>query len=267
MHKVTIKIRGKESRVYPIYTKAEADELGIDYKPWREAEAGDYIISDDGIVGELLYKKPIVDQSDGHHRPTYSLRASFGHHFWRKGETKRGWNGKCRYTPPEKYIDPTFWSKPPQVDRLKRLAFFFARTGNKVLSLQLALGDRDMIGQQYYRRQMKTERFDKMLQEALAKLLNDAGFSEKETLDMLKDSFETAKAKRDANAMIRAVENLLDMHGMKDKQVTKTTETLTAGGVRGLIDRMAVEMKGLEAKAVTVTTNNSNDEVPDGSEE
>ena len=45
---------GGERRKFSIYSQAEADALGIAYVPWREAIAGQWVLSDDGYVGECL---------------------------------------------------------------------------------------------------------------------------------------------------------------------------------------------------------------------
>lgn len=37
-----------------VYSQAEADGVGIEYVPWREAGRGDWALSDDGYVGECL---------------------------------------------------------------------------------------------------------------------------------------------------------------------------------------------------------------------
>ena len=41
-------------REFRIYSRAEADEAGIKYVPWREAKEGSWVLSDDGYVGECL---------------------------------------------------------------------------------------------------------------------------------------------------------------------------------------------------------------------
>lgn len=47
------KIAGK-TREFVIFTKGEADERGLSYKPWREAGPGDFALTDDGYVAECL---------------------------------------------------------------------------------------------------------------------------------------------------------------------------------------------------------------------
>lgn len=39
---------------FSIYTQKEADDKGIEYVPWRECEKGNWVLSDDGYVGECL---------------------------------------------------------------------------------------------------------------------------------------------------------------------------------------------------------------------
>jgi len=43
-----------------VYRKDEADAKGIEYKEdWREAQPGDWVLTDDDWVGELIYRKPL----------------------------------------------------------------------------------------------------------------------------------------------------------------------------------------------------------------
>lgn len=54
MEEVELKY-GKNKGMHRIYTVSEADELGMKYVPWREAETGDWALSDDGFVMEVFW--------------------------------------------------------------------------------------------------------------------------------------------------------------------------------------------------------------------
>lgn len=56
MYEITINHK-TGSKTYPVYTKEEAKQQKIDYVPWKEANQGDYAISDDGYVSECYGKK------------------------------------------------------------------------------------------------------------------------------------------------------------------------------------------------------------------
>ena len=46
----------------PIYTVEEAEEQGLDTAPWREAQAGQWAITDDGYVTQCLSRKTYYDK-------------------------------------------------------------------------------------------------------------------------------------------------------------------------------------------------------------
>lgn len=48
------RIKGGEPIEYEVYTQSEADEVGIEYVHWKDAEPGDWALSDDGFVGKCL---------------------------------------------------------------------------------------------------------------------------------------------------------------------------------------------------------------------
>ena len=59
MYQISIRHRDKGLRQYSIFTKEEADNEGIEYKHWKEAEIGDYAISDDGYVAMVIQKNAL----------------------------------------------------------------------------------------------------------------------------------------------------------------------------------------------------------------
>ena len=67
---------------------------------------------------------------------------------------------------------------------------------------------------------------------------------------MLENTIKTARAKGDVTNLMRAVDNLQDMHGMKDKHLVKTTEQIEATSNTKLID----ELRETEDKLVATRT-------------
>ena len=61
MEKLKRKLK-KKTRVYNIYTQNEADEAGLDYSHWKQAQTGDYALSDDGFVGKCIGRKDYTDK-------------------------------------------------------------------------------------------------------------------------------------------------------------------------------------------------------------
>ena len=91
-----------------------------------------------------------------------------------------------------------------------------------------------------------------MVREELSKLLSDHGMTEDYTLDLLGSTIKKAQDKGDVTNLMRAIENLQDMHGMKDKHLVKTTDTLEASSTTKLIDELREEENKLLATRTTV---------------
>ena len=71
------------------------------------------------------------------------------------------------------------------------------------------------------------------------------------TLDLLETAITMAKEKKDVPSIMRAVENLQDMHGMKDKHLVKTTEKLEATSSTKLLDEIIEEEKQIGIERIT----------------
>ena len=73
----------------------------------------------------------------------------------------------------------------------------------------------------------------------------EIGLDEDYTLDLLKEAIELAQGKKDISNLLKAVDNLQDMHGMKEKHLLKTTDTIEAFSSVKLIDELKEEEKSL----------------------
>ena len=90
-----------------------------------------------------------------------------------------------------------------------------------------------------------------MIKEELSSLLSERGLTEGYTLELLEETIKLAKGKADVTNLMRAVDNLQDMHGMKDKHLLKTTERLEATSSVKLIDELREEENKLIATKTT----------------
>lgn len=93
-----------------------------------------------------------------------------------------------------------------------------------------------------------------MIKEELAELLTDHGLDKTYTLDLFAQVISMAKDKKDVTNLMRAVENLQGMHGMKEKSLVKTTESIEATSNVKLIDELREEEDKLIATKTTTTT-------------
>ena len=90
-----------------------------------------------------------------------------------------------------------------------------------------------------------------MVKEELSSLLSEHGMTEDYTLGLLESTISMAKDKKDVTNLMRAIENLQDMHGMKEKHMVKTTERIEASSTK-LIDELREEEQKLIATKTTI---------------
>ena len=102
-----------------------------------------------------------------------------------------------------------------------------------------------------WKRRMKKEKFKDMVRDELQKLLQEHGLTEAYTLELLEETIKKAKNKGDVTNLMRAVDNLQDMHGMKEKHLVKTVESLEATSNVKLIDELREEEDKLIATRTT----------------
>ena len=249
MYTVNIHHKGdKESTSYRIYRESEAQDKNIDYKYWKEANAGDYAISDDNYVAQVISRR---EYASNHSTPNIYLRFPWGYTFYNPKYKSKKLNVKGRKTnvtmSGKSYIEV----KSGQ-DKMKNLATMFAVKPDYDLAIEWAMGAVTDSERRKWKRTMKSEVFKNMVQDELQKLLVDRGLTEGYTLQLLEETIGMAKDKKDVSNLLRAVENLQDMHGMKDKYLVKTTQQIEATSSTKLIDELREEEQHLIATKTTV---------------
>ena len=249
MYTVNIHHKGDEGPTsYRIYRESEAQDNKIDYKYWKEADAGDYAISDDNYVAKVISKR---EYASNHSIPNVYLRFPWGYTFYNPKYKSKKLNVKGRKTnvtmSGKSYIEVQSGQ-----DKMKNLATMFAVKPDYDLAIEWAMGAVTDSERRKWKRTMKSEVFKNMVQDELQKLLLDRGLTEGYTLQLLEDTIIMAKDKKDVSNLLRAVENLQDMHGMKDKYLVKTTQQIEATSSTKLIDELREEEKHLIATKTTV---------------
>ena len=247
MYTINIKHKDKGLTTYTVYRKEEADDKGIAYKKWHDADKGEYGISDDKYVAKVISRR-IYKASNG--RKNVYLRFPWGYTFYNpKGNTKplKVKGRKANNTMSGKrYIEVQ-----AKQSKMKNLATMFAINPDYDIAIEWAMGQVSDWEKKKWKRTMKTEVFRGMVREELVKLLTEHGMTEDYTLDLLDETIKLAKSKKDVTNLMRGIENLQDMHGMKEKHLVKTTDKLEAHSSAELIDDIVKEEKTLLAQRTT----------------
>ena len=234
---------------YSIYTKEEADEQSIPYEYWKDVNQGQYALSDDGVVALVISKKSYPHKQTG--SDTTYLRFPWGYHMFQPKYKSTKLNAQGRKTPHTLSGKSQLEIRAGQ-DNLKNLAMAYAQTMDYNLSIDMALGSTTPQKHRSWKRQMKSEVFKSMVRKELEELLLGHGLTKDRTMDLLNDTIEMAKSKKDVTNLMRAAEKLMDLHGMNDKQKTVTTQSLEAVETKRLIDDIAEEERKLIAKQTEV---------------
>ena len=239
-----ISINHKKGKAdYEILTKDEANERKIEYKYWKDAEEGDWAISDDDWVAEVIRKKEYPSNRSW---TNIYLRLPWGYTFFSTKHPSKKFNAEGRrsvHTLSGKSDHEVGCNKPP----IRKLAMAYAQMRDCDLSIDWAMGTVSGAQRRRSRKTMKTEVFQKMVREELEKLLIDHDLSQDYTMELLKKAVNIAENKKDVTNILRIVENLQDMHGMKEKQQVKTTTQLTASMTRKMLDEIEEEERELIA--------------------
>ena len=249
MYTITIKHKDIGSKTYEIYTKEEADKEGLQYNHWRDAGEGEWALSDDNFVSKVIKRKSYkgVDKIDNVY-----LRFAWGYTFYNPGRRGKQLKVKGRKS------NTTMSGKRPievkaKQKKMQNLAMVYAQTMNTEDTIARVCGEVNANEDRRIKRYMRTEVFKGMVREELTKLLSNHGMSEDYTLELLASTIKKAQDKGDVTNLMRAIENLQDMHGMKDKHLVKTTDTLEASSTVKLIDELREEENKLLATRTTIS--------------
>ena len=208
---------GGERRKFSVYSQEEADTLGIVYVPWREAQQGQWALSDDGYVGECLK----VYTPGPHARGSATqIALSFG----------------CGWDPPNNkltYLDRVAnraWTTS-STDHWTEIEVRRKRTKKAILvyvMMFLSGGGIDwpQIGIIYRKdwegndpggrmeRYFKYPAFVKAVQDKLMEVLSARGKSKEDIFQMLDEAFAMARGNKDAKTMRVVAVDYAEMAGM-----------------------------------------------------
>ena len=246
MYTITIKHKDIGAKTYEIYTEEEASKEGLEYSHWKDAREGEWALSDDGFVSKVIKRKSYkgTDKIDNVY-----LRFAWGYTFYnpRRGGGSLKVKGRKSNT--------TMTGKRPievkaKQKKMQNLAMVYAQTMNTEDTIAKVCGDVSSNEDRRIKRYMRTEVFKGMVREELAKLLSEHGMSEDYTLDLLSSTIKKAQDKGDVTNLMRAIENLQDMHGMKDKHMEKTVDKIESKSV-AMIDDIVKEESHIEASRTT----------------
>ena len=238
----------KKPTTYKVFDKKEADSNEINYKYWREANEGEYGLSDDNYVAKVISRAQYKSSS-------IYIRFPYGYTFFNPNYNSSKLNFAGRKSN-NTISGKTHWEVISKGQKMKNLAMVYAQTMDYDKTIEHVLDNPTDNQKVMWKRRMKKEKFKDMVRDELQKLLNEHGLTEEYTLELLESTIKTAKDKGDVTNLMRAVDNLQDMHGMKDKHLVKTVEQIEATSNTKLID----ELRETEDRLIATKTTTKEEE-------
>ena len=238
----------KKPTTYKVFDKKEADSNEINYKYWREANEGEYGLSDDNYVAKVISRAQYKSSS-------IYIRFPYGYTFFNPNYNSSKLNFTGRKSN-NTISGKTHWEVISKGQKMKNLAMVYAQTMDYDKTIEHVLDNPTDNQKVMWKRRMKKEKFKDMVRDELQKLLNEHGLTEEYTLELLESTIKTAKDKGDVTNLMRAVDNLQDMHGMKDKHLVKTVEQIEATSNTKLID----ELRETEDRLIATKTTTKEEE-------
>lgn len=229
---------------HKIYTKEEADDQGIDYVHWKDAEIGDWAITDDDYVMECEQ----IYETDG----KSSQIILTGGRAW---DSK---HGEILFEPNhemEIYTmnRPQHWSeaearRTTTKNAMKVLAASLVTTGKPDYETAAHVYRQDEeIPVATLKRLLKQERIQKVLREELRKIYEEKGMTESSVVDDIMWAVEQAKEKKDLSNLNRVLEtkiDLLDMKPGKERTRVDEFEFDVSKSIKGDVEEERARMKG-----------------------
>mgnify|MGYP000734063991 CR=1 FL=1 len=239
------RIKGKTSN-YPIHPKDEADIQKLSYVYWKQAEVGDWALTDDGFVSECFGRASYTDKA-GHVKTFIKLTCGVG---WDTGFSKINFLINQQYGVYSKTNPKRTWDEEESgKTRSKNTVNAYA---NMLLSSNMV--NYNTLGQIYrpdqktpaatVRRFLKQKITKRMVEKKIKELLIDKAISKEFALDNIVRALAMAEEKGDVNNFLKANDYLMDLLEMKpNKQMI--TDTVQVDVTKQIADTIATEEKKL----------------------
>ena len=231
-----LKINNWEEVTYPIMTKQEAKERGLDFVYWKDAKTGQLALSDDNYVAECLKKAK--------YKEAYQIVVPYG----------RMWindNAKLLYEP---HRDTGQYSQTGTRTWDERESSL-QRTKNAVkLYVNMMLGtgkiNWDAIGSAYRpdqakpavtaKRLFKQKRITSMIDQEIQRYLDERELNQGDVLDVIAEAITIARNNADPSNMLRGAEQYIKIMDMLPSK-TQQTDTLQIDVSKKILDEIATE--------------------------
>ena len=244
-------VSGKE---YPVYSREEADELGLLYKPPFETSEGEYGISSEGEVSVCLKRSAPNKKNYTYVKypwgPSFisSTNDKINSMGRENNYTINGRNNRGRYL--------------LNRDEYKKLAYLLAQPKmSKQEAMQMVFGTIPYTKKYEITKTIKTKGFQNMVKDELDKIIEKYPIGKMDTakalaavLDKVMDwDGEEMGPKGDPKIAMTVLDKLMDMNDMKNKGKIVTTQQIEASTVETTLADIQEKKKLFKATQTEVT--------------
>jgi hypothetical protein len=215
-----------------IYTKEEADSLGIEYLGWRDKEVkpGDWVLTDDNYVGQV---RDIRQYGNKQKQPKNFILTTFGCQ-WVAPTNKLTWEDR-RETGDYFNPIPRDWIKKEIARaRTKRTVQLYA---NMMLTGRI---DLQILGKAYrpdssdpirtVKKLLKREQVKSMIDQELQRILEEKGITKQFVVEKIVKAIELGEAKGDGYLLLKGADKMADYLEMQPGK-TKVTEQIESNTI------------------------------------
>ena len=239
------KIKGKSAE-YSIYTKVEAQDKKLAFKYWKEAQVGEWGITDDGYVAECFDRKGYTDKH-GKTKTFIKLTCGVG---WDTQFSKIYFKINHKYgvyskTNPKRSYD----AQENGTTRAKNAITSYAK-----MVVDAGKVDYKTLGQIYrpdqqnpeatVRRFLKQKISRRMIEKKLKELLVQKKITKEFALNNLIRALQLSEDKGDVNNFLKANDYIMDLLEMKPNK-KMVTDTVQIDMTKQIADTIAKEDKRL----------------------
>lgn len=239
--KIIERLYQRKKRKFKIYTKDEFDKEKKPYIYWKEAETGDYAITDDNYVMECLSKREYTDKN-GNIKTFIKLSGGVG---WDNMASKINFELNDAYKTYTKTNPAKSWEDVEITStRGKNTVDIYANmllNGNvNFKTLGNVYRPKDKIPEATVRRFLKNKRVKMEVEKKVREILGEKSINKEFAVDNLIRALSMAEHKGDVGNFLKANDQIMDLLEMKPNKAI-TTDTVELIDTKKILDQITQE--------------------------
>lgn len=253
------RIYQRKKQKFQIYTREEADYEPRFYLYWKEADEGDYAVTDDDFVMKCLSRKEYTDKN-GNVKTFIKLSGGVG---WNNPASKINFELNHAYktytktNPAKSWEDVEIKSTRGQ-NTINTYATMMLNGGVDFGKLGKVYRPDDKIPEATVRRFLKNKKVKMEVEKKVKEILTEKSISKEFAIDNLIRALEMAEHKGDVGNFLKANDQVMDLLEMKPNKAI-TTDTVELIDTKKILDQITQE----EEKKLVMQRKEEKDEPPE----